>query len=203
MKKLKSNQVIWHDDSLMASPEEDAKYPLTKEQEQRLNERLEKVFSDFGLNDDLPIKLPAAFSDAAKYILEKQGTMSTWALQKLCYYAQAWHATWTGNRLIKEDFQAWSKGPVCVELYNRHKGKRIVSAKDFSFADSSKLSADEKDSIDIVLEHYGGLSSDELVKLTHSEEPWIKARNGLPDDAKSNAIISLESMREYYRKHLI
>ena len=33
--------------------------------------------------------------DVAKYILSQKGSMSTWKLQKLCYYAQAWHYTWT------------------------------------------------------------------------------------------------------------
>ena len=35
--------------------------------------------------------------DVAKYILTKQGMMSTWKLQKLCYYAQAWSLAWTGE----------------------------------------------------------------------------------------------------------
>ena len=202
MGELGSNLVVWHDDSQMASPEEDAKYQLTEEQERRLSERLEKVFNDFDLGDDLPIKIPAAFFDATKYILEKQGKMSTWKLQKLCYYAQAWHYTWTGEPLIKEGFQAWENGPVCRELFDLHKGKYSIKAEDID-GDSNNLTDDQKDSIDIMLEHYGGFSPDELVELTHSEEPWIKARNGLPDEAKSNAIITLESMKEYYGKHLI
>ena len=65
------------------------------------------------------------------------------------------------------------------------------------------LTYDQRDSIDIMLEHYGDLTSAELVNLTHSEEPWIKARVGLLDDAHSENIITLESMREYYSKHLI
>ncbi|CUP62134.1 Uncharacterized phage-associated protein [Anaerostipes hadrus] len=32
--------------------------------------------------------------DAAKYILERLGEMSTMKLQKLCYYAQAWSLVW-------------------------------------------------------------------------------------------------------------
>ena len=42
--ELSPNFVIWHDDRGMASPEEDAKYPLTEEQERYLDERLEPVF---------------------------------------------------------------------------------------------------------------------------------------------------------------
>lgn len=32
----------------------------------------------------------AIIFDTARYILEKEGQMSTMKLQKLCYYCQAW-----------------------------------------------------------------------------------------------------------------
>ena len=38
--------------------------------------------------------------DVAAYILQQQGRMTTMKLQKLCYYAQAWHLTWTGHSLF-------------------------------------------------------------------------------------------------------
>jgi hypothetical protein len=42
--------------------------------------------------------------DVAKYILEYQDKpLTTMKLQKLAYYAQAWHATWAdSDRLIKQ-----------------------------------------------------------------------------------------------------
>jgi uncharacterized phage-associated protein len=39
----------------------------------------------------------------------------------------------------------------------------------------------------------------ELERMTHQEDPWISARGGLPIDTPSDAIISKESMREYYK----
>ena len=187
---------------LFRSPEEDAKYPLPEEQERYLDERLEKIFAEFGLCEDLPYETTANIADVTKYILEKQGAMSTRKLQKLCYYAQAWHYTWTGEPLINEDFQAWEHGPVCRNLFCSHKGKYQIKAKDID-GDSNNLTNEQKDSIDIVLEHYGNLTNDELVELTHSEEPYKKARGNLPDNAHSENIISLESMKKYYSKHLI
>ena len=88
-------------------------------------------------------------------------------------------------------------------MFALHVGKFTVSAEDFKFADSNKLNADAKDSIDIVLEHYGNMSAEEIVELTHKEDPWKNARGDLPEDAESKAIITLESMKKYYRKHLI
>lgn len=55
--------------------------------------------------------MPTIF-DAAKFILEQLGQMSTMKLQKLCYYAQAWSLVWDDAPLFEEDFQAWANGPV-------------------------------------------------------------------------------------------
>ena len=139
----------------------------------------------------------ATVFDVAKYILERQGKMSTWKLQKLCYYSQAWHCTWTGKRLIEEDFQAWRNGPVCPELFNAHKGKFMVDA-DAIKGNSANLTADEKESVDVVLKDYGTMQPFELSSQTHSELPWKKARGNLSPLENSDAIISVESMGEYY-----
>ena len=139
----------------------------------------------------------ATVFDVAKYILEKQGKMSTWKLQKLCYYSQAWHYTWTGERLIEEEFQAWRNGPVCPELFCAHKGKFMVDA-DAIKGNSANLNPNEKDSVDVVLKDYGIMQPFELSGQTHSELPWKKARGNLSSLENSDAIISVESMGEYY-----
>lgn len=136
--------------------------------------------------------------DVAKYILEKQGRMSTWKLQKLCYYSQAWHYTWTEKRLIEESFQAWRNGPVCPELFAAHKGLYMISADELPKGDPTKLNADEKDSVDVVLKDYGDIEPYYLRELTHAEDPWKNARGNLPKDANSEEEISLESMGVYY-----
>ena len=136
--------------------------------------------------------------DVAKYILEKQGRMSTWKLQKLCYYAQAWHYTWTEKRLIKETFQAWRNGPVCPELFFVHKGLYMIDASNLSQGDSAKLDYDEKDSVNVVLKDYGNLAPYDLRALTHLEAPWKNARGNLSEDANSEEEITLESMGKYY-----
>jgi len=135
--------------------------------------------------------------DVAKYILEKQGMMSTWKLQKLCYYAQAWHYTWTEQRLIKEDFQAWRNGPVCRELYVVHKGKFMINSDDIQGVPAN-LTDNEKDSIDVVLDYYGTREPYDLREQSHSEAPWIKARGDLPVESNSENVISVESMGKYY-----
>lgn len=34
-------------------------------------------------------------------------------LQKLCYYAQAWHCALENEPICSASFQAWIHGPVC------------------------------------------------------------------------------------------
>ena len=135
--------------------------------------------------------------DVARYILEQKGSMSTWKLQKLCYYAQAWHYTWTEKRLLKEEFQAWRNGPVCPELFAIHKGKFMISAEDVD-GNPENMNPDEKESVDVVLLAYGDRDPYDLRAQTHFEEPWRKARGTLPDDANSEEVITVESMGEYY-----
>lgn len=136
--------------------------------------------------------------DVAKYILEKQGSMSTWKLQKLCYYSQAWSLAWTGEPLFDEDFEAWRNGPVCPELFHVHKGMFSVDASLLPKADSSALSADEKETIDVVLSNYGDKEPYELRAISHAEPPWKDMRKGLGDFDYCSNVITKTAMGEYY-----
>lgn len=136
--------------------------------------------------------------DVAKYILSKTDRISTWKLQKLCYYSQAWTIAWDGAPLFNEEFEAWANGPVCRELFNCHKGKFSVGTSDLSKGNISNLTPEQKDNIDIVIRDYGGMSPYELRELTHSETPWINARAGLPEGVPSDNVISKGDMSDYY-----
>ena len=135
--------------------------------------------------------------DTAKYILEKSGSMSTMKLQKLCYYAQAWSLVWDEKPLFHEDFQAWANGPVCPELFSKTQGRYSVDASDETGGDND-LTDNQKDTIDKVLDYYGSHDAQWLSQLTHMEEPWSHAREGIPAGAGCNNIISKESMGFYY-----
>lgn len=135
--------------------------------------------------------------DTAKYILEKTGTMSTMKLQKLCYYAQAWSLVWDDSPLFNEDFQAWANGPVCPELFFKTQGNYSVSAKDEN-SGTGNLSAEQKETIEKVLEYYGSHDAQWLSQLTHMEDPWINARKGVLSGTGCNNVISKESMAMYY-----
>lgn len=137
--------------------------------------------------------------DVAKYILEKQGTMSTMKLQKLCYYAQAWSLVWDDEELFPEEFEAWANGPVCRTLYNAHQGLFKISSRNIpSDKLTNTLTENQKDTIDHVLEHYSKQDAQWLSTLTHMEAPWRDARKDCAPGQRCNNIITKASMVEYY-----
>ncbi|MCY4233389.1 MAG: DUF4065 domain-containing protein [Bacteroidetes bacterium] len=134
--------------------------------------------------------------DVVAYILDKKGTVSTWKLQKLVYYCQAWSLVWDETPLFDEEIQAWINGPVCPVLYEQHKGSFFVS--EISGGKPENLNHTQIETIDAVLDFYGDKPPQWLSTLTHMEDPWKKARRGLPPRERGKNVITLESMAEYY-----
>lgn len=139
----------------------------------------------------------ADVNDVAAYIIARQGAMSTWKLQKLVYYSQAWHLVWSDTPLFDDRIQAWANGPVVKVLYNQHRGAFSVDA--WPQGDVQRLSDDERQTIDLVLEGYGSLTGRQLSHLTHSELPWQSAREGLEPTQPGNREITTDSMLAYYQ----
>lgn len=135
--------------------------------------------------------------DVAEFILSKQGQMPAMKLQKLVYYSQAWHAVWSDQPLFNERIEAWANGPVVPSLYALHRLQFILTPGQFQ-GNPAALTADEADSVAKVLRHYGDKSSQWLSDLTHMEPPWQDARNGLAPGERSDKIIELGAMVEYY-----
>lgn len=134
--------------------------------------------------------------DVAAYILQSKGQMSTWKLQKLVYYSQAWSLVWDEEPLFDEEIQAWVNGPVCPALYEEHKGKFSVRA--IQGGNPDNLTDGQKETVDSVVDFYGDWSPQRLSGLTHMEDPWKDAREGVPPRERSTVPISLESMAQYY-----
>ena len=63
----------------------------------------------------------ASVFDVAACILQQQGAMTTWKLQKLVYYSQGWSLVWDDDALFPEEIEAWANGPVVRELYDAHR----------------------------------------------------------------------------------
>ena len=123
--------------------------------------------------------------NVAFYILNKMGKMTTMKLQKLVYYCQAWSLAWDEKPLFDERIEAWANGPVSPELFDKHRGKFVVDKEDFSEYSDDVFTAEQKETMDKVIEYYGDKEPLWLSNLTHQENPWKLARANL-------------SMQEYY-----
>ncbi|MDI6790004.1 MAG: DUF4065 domain-containing protein [Thermodesulfobacteriota bacterium] len=133
--------------------------------------------------------------DVAAYILKKCGQMTTMKLQKLVYYCQAWSLVWDEKPIFKEPIEAWANGPVVRDLYDNHKGKFKIRK---CHGDPAKLNNSQRETVDAVLKYYANKTSQWLSDLTHSEDPWKLARNGLGPGERGYRTISHASMMEYY-----
>lgn len=142
--------------------------------------------------------------DIANYFIrlanETGSFISNLKLQKLVYYAQAWHLAIYGEPLFKAQFQAWVHGPVIRGLWAKYKKYRYNPIDE----DPPEVEFDEQTAgfLKEVADVYLGEDAYKLELMTHQEDPWIEARADLPPDAASSAVISNESMKQYFSKRL-
>lgn len=140
----------------------------------------------------------ARVHDVAAAVLSKCGPMSAMKLQKLVYYAQAWHLVWEDEPLFPDAVEAWANGPVVRELYMHHRGRFTVS--EWPQGDPELLEGSERTTIAAVLDFYGDKDAAWLSELTHKEAPWRNARRkaGLAPGERGDAEITIDAMAEYY-----
>ena len=156
--------------------------------------------------------------DMAKYtilrLIQNGNSITPLKLQKILYYLQAWFLVYfKEERLFEEQPEACVNGPVYRDVYDAYRDKGIYSQ--LTLADigvdeeavpkvlgelhqSMNLSDEKWALIEQVLTHYGSMSQDRLVFLTHSQLPWNEARRGVPPFAYSDQKISFKSMYDYY-----
>ncbi len=148
-----------------------------------------------------PQSRPVSVADVADFVLcrfrERGEPVDHLRLQKLVYYVQAWYLALFGEPLFKDEIQAWIHGPVQPQLYSRLKEWRWrpIVLEGLKCPDLPK---EVSDHIDEVLSIYSGFSGEELESIVHQEEPWVKARRGLPPLEPSNNRIDEEDMEEFY-----
>lgn len=124
-------------------------------------------------------------------------------LQKLVYYVQAWNFGKNGDAFMTGDFEAWVHGPVNRELYDRFKDSKslysLIGKEDLIDGDAiSKLSDEDSEFIDLILDNYASFNPADLERMTHNETPWQEARKGYGPLDRCTNTISNELMMKYY-----
>jgi uncharacterized phage-associated protein len=121
--------------------------------------------------------------------------VSNLKLQKLVYYAQAWHLAIHDAPLFAEDFQAWVHGPVIPELYQKYK---VFRWQPITVDITPQLPHALIEFLEGVSDEYFSCDGYELERMTHAEDPWILARGGIAADVASTNPIEKTWMKEYY-----
>ncbi|MCL1986576.1 MAG: DUF4065 domain-containing protein [Firmicutes bacterium] len=140
----------------------------------------------------------ATIFDVAKYILKNLEETTNGKLHKLCYYSQAWTLAWGEPALFDEDFQAWSGGPVCPELYSKNDQKFTIRYDDLQVGNETALSETAIENINMIVKDYGETEPYDLIEESTNEDPWKLARNGLTREEPCETVITKESMKIYY-----
>lgn len=158
-----------------------------------------QIYGDTGKTFNKPeTQKSVSVFDVANYILAKLGNCTSMKLHKLLYYCQAWSLVWDDTPLFPQKIEAWANGPVIRDLFSFHRGKFDLTPLDITIGNAGMLSDEQKDTIDHVLDFYGGRTPQWLIDQTHAERPWRNARKGLAPDERGDAEINLEDMRDYY-----
>lgn len=124
-------------------------------------------------------------------------------LQKICYYAQAWHLVFEDRPLFGANFQAWTHGPVCPELYQEYKDYGYSPIPEAEGLDPDCIfTTEQMEFLDEVWDTYGHYDGKYLEDLTHEELPWIEARAGIPEGQRCINVISEQTMKTYYSEKL-
>ncbi len=122
--------------------------------------------------------------------------LSNLKLQKLVYYAQAFHlAINDGEPLFDDTIEAWANGPVVPSLFHEFKAHESGAIPRPESVDLSRFDAETREILDEVWNVYGQFSAWRLRDMTNEEPPWREARPSRP--------ISQESLRNYFRTLVI
>lgn len=144
--------------------------------------------------------------DIAKYFLylgnQDKKLITNKKLQKLVYYSQAWSLVLNNKKLFNDPIEAWVHGPAVRSLYIEYKRFGFSPISEKIDESDIKVSCKDRELLDNIWKIYGKFDAGYLEMLTHSEQPWQDARNGLLGHQSSENQITGKSMKSFYSRKL-
>lgn len=138
------------------------------------------------------------------YVFESLEEVTPLMLQKLLYFIQGVYYTLYGTPIFMEDCEAWVHGPVYRKVYDLFKDFKYNPIEDDRFVllkgKSCELTEEERHAVDLVVNTFGIYGGKVLERITHKEEPWKAAREGLLQSASSREEVPKEAIRRYFEK---
>jgi uncharacterized phage-associated protein len=150
---------------------------------------------------------PLKVQDIGRYFIhlsnKENKPITNKKLQKLVYYAQAWSLVLNNKKLFSEPIEAWVHGPAVRSLYIKYKEFGFSPIKEEILSNSVEdIPTNTKELLDEIWRVYGRLDAGYLEMLTHSEKPWLEAREGLQSYENSSNEISTKTIKEFYSDKL-
>ena len=124
--------------------------------------------------------------DVAKYMIDKctreDRPISNLQLQKILYFLQGESYKECREPLFSNRIEAWPYGPVVPDVYYRYSaGGGVPICMFYEDADAA-IEPQDREWLNPLIEHYGGMDVWDLVDLSHTEgAPWdrtMKAKGG-------------------------
>ena len=154
--------------------------------------------------------------DISRYLINycntKDYDLSNLKLQKILYFIQAYYVSKTATKepCFRDRIEAWDFGPVVPRAYHEYKKygstnippiTTYIEIDDNDFWQSKiveyndKVLADtDKEIIDRLVDNFSRFSTTALVRITHSQLPWIEAYG------RRDNVITVEAMRKYFNE---
>jgi uncharacterized phage-associated protein len=126
--------------------------------------------------------------DVARELRRQLPGVGVVVVHKLLYYCQGWHLAWTGEPMFSEGIDAWAMGPVVADLWHAEdKGRELPTPRAL---DESSIAT-----LGYVISRYGRLGAQDLIRMTHAEEPWLKASS----DPWSTGTLPHSALADFFR----
>lgn len=121
-------------------------------------------------------------------------------LQKLLYLAQGYSFAFYDRPLFYNEIEGWVHGPVVPDVYNLYKDYKYNPIT-ISY-ENVKLDKEAEDVLQYVINKYSKYVAKYLEKITHNQEPWQDAREGLDPDERSDKTISKLNIANYFTNEI-
>lgn len=150
------------------------------------------------------IELEKSYDNSAEkfalYIIGSGRGITNLLLQKILYYVKAISKLFEEESIILEPCEAWKFGPVFPSVYEKYRefGRKEIEINLSEEYVNELLTEKEKHVTDYVLGTFGIYNAWFLKDLTHCEEPWIAARNGLEEEDASRNQMDEENIVNYF-----
>lgn len=144
------------------------------------------------------VKEASKIVQVTQYFLINLEDSTNMAINKLLHFAQVSHYMVFGTPLFVDESQAWVHGPVYSDIYQKYKKYRkdviLPTVKNDRILN---LTSQERDILEEIILYFGCYSATTLRNMSHIENIWLDARDGLNKTESSEEPIKLKDIESY------